>query len=116
MMLGEVGCSTGPSSSTPEADDVICQHRLGEALQRELLERLSLDQRLDRAISTLGNEDLAALGLVAQPGGQVGDRSDRGIVEAALETDPPQGGIAHGNADGEIEPVATPLPLRPQLT
>ena len=58
----------------------------------------------------LGDQDLPRRGLRAQPGGQVGDGADGGVVEPALEADPAERGVALRDADAEAEVVAPPCP------
>ena len=51
----------------------------------------------------------------AQARGQVGDRADRGVVEPALEADPPQRRVAHRDPDPEAQLVPLPAPAPRQL-
>ena len=86
-----------------------------EALEGELAHRLHLGQVLHRDQQALGDQDLAGLGLPAEAGGEVGDGADGPVVPAALEADGPDGGVALGDADAEVEVVAPLAPLAEQL-
>ena len=70
--------------------------------------------RLGGVEDPLGGQHLPRSGRVAQPGGEVGDAADRGVVEATLEPDPAQGGEALGDPDrrGQVVAAARP-PCRP---
>src|SRR5262249_58913455 len=53
---------------------------------------------------------VARWGGVGGPGGQVGHRAVRGVVVSPFEPHLAQGGVAHGDADGEAEVVPEGLP------
>src|SRR5205814_1306703 len=46
---------------------------------------------------------------------EIRDRSDRGVVGAALEADLATGCVTEGDAHAEVEVVSTPRPLRHKL-
>ena len=58
----------------------------------------------------VGDQYLPGPGIGAQPGGEIRDTADRGVVEAALEADPAEGRKALGDTDsqGEVMAVAEP--------
>src|SRR5262249_35222753 len=96
--------------SAAPADDLVGRHRPMESLERQIADVIGLDLRLDESEDALADEDLAALGLVAQPRRQVGDAADRRIVEALVEADLTERGIADRNAHAEAERMAAPAP------
>ncbi len=59
---------------------------LEKALERKLANLPELDQLFEDARHARGHEDLVALGLGAEPGGEVGNGADRTVVPAALKT------------------------------
>ena len=69
-----------------------------------------LRQFVDRRCHALGHQNLAVLGLVAEPGRNVGYSADCGIVEAALETDLTERGIALSDPDAKADLVPTSRP------
>src|SRR6266704_3621055 len=89
----------------PPAQDLHREHRMIEALQVQLFERVAFDPALDHAEHAPANHDLVGLGFVAQPRGEVGDAADRGVFEPLLETDLAQRRIAERDADAEAEAV-----------
>ena len=52
-----------------------------------------------------------ALGLAAEPGGEIDDGADGGVVEAVLEADAAERGVALRDADAEAELVAALAPI-----
>ena len=58
----------------------------------------------------VGDQHLPGAGVGTQPGGQIGDAADGGVVEPALEADPAEGRKALGDTDsqGEVMAVAEP--------
>src|SRR5918996_1704927 len=102
-------CFTRRGFSAPcQAKDPPGRYRTHEALEGQLAQRLRLDQVLDRHQRALADQDLAVAGLVAQARGEVRYRADRGVLEPSLEADPPEGGVAMGDADAEAQ-IVTPL-------
>ena len=81
-----------------------------EPLQRQLADQLDPHEVLHRGVDPLAHQDLAVLGLVAQARGQVDHAADRPVVEAALEPDIPQRGVARGDPDLDAELVAAAAP------
>ena len=61
------------------------------------------------------DQNLAGIGLPAQPGGQVGDAADRRVVETAFVADAAQRGESLGDPDPEAEFVPDPAPPFGQL-
>src|SRR6266508_4569007 len=102
-------------SPGPEPDHVERRHRLGEAFEREIAGRLSLDDVVDHPEDPLGHEDLARLRLAAQPSRQVGDRPERRVVPATFEPDRADGRVALGDAHSAVQVVAPLPPPRAQL-
>jgi hypothetical protein len=58
-----------------------------QALKGKLADRLELGHALDRGVHLAVDQDLAALGLVAQTRGKVRDRASHRILKAPLEAD-----------------------------
>ena len=54
-------------------------------------------------------QDLPRLGAGAEPGGEVGDTADRGVVETALEADPAERRVTLRDPDAEAEVVTEPI-------
>jgi hypothetical protein len=84
---------------------------VGHAFELALAQILDLGQRLDRGGEPAAHQDLAVGGLAAQPRGEVDDGADRGVVEAILEADAAQRGVALRHADAEAQAIAAPSPL-----
>ena len=58
--------------------------------------------RLGGMKDALGSQHLPGSSGTAQSSGQVGHTSDRGVVEASFETDPPQGGETLSDPDAQV--------------
>src|SRR4051812_26086059 len=88
---------TGTARSALQGGDGRHRHRGPDALQPDGPEGLDHRDARERLAELPGEQDLAVPRRRAQPRPQVGDRADRGVVVAALEADPPQGGPAPGD-------------------
>ena len=97
MLPGAVRRAVIRSAVNP--DDAGGRHRAVEALERQLADVLDLDVALELRDHPARDQDLAGLGLAAEPRGEVGDRADGAVVEPSLEADGADGGIALGDAD-----------------
>jgi hypothetical protein len=86
------------------------QHRPNEPLQCEFADGLGVDQVFHRGERPLADQDFAVGGLVAQARGEIRHRTDRGVVEPPLETDPAERGITLRDTDSEAKPVAMLVP------
>jgi hypothetical protein len=93
------------------SDHIISRQRPPDRLQLELTDRLDLHGILDLHQHSRTDEDLPWLGLVAKPRGDVGDRANGGIVEAAFKADGAERGEAVRDADAEANLVPEPTPL-----
>ena len=94
------------SSSGPRrARDGERPDRAAEPLQVELADRLA-DATARRPRTPAARRGSARGRLRAEPGGEVRDAADRGVVGSALEPDPAERGVALGDADPEAEVVA----------
>src|SRR5499425_1050027 len=82
------------SRTTSKSRDAEDGHRPEQPLEGQGAEGLGLHQLLDLRGHPLMDEDLAALGLAAEAGGEVGHGADGAIVPAPLESDGANGGIA----------------------
>src|SRR5499426_3504752 len=102
------------SRAALEPRDTEDGHRPEQSLEGKESEGLGLHQLLDLRGHSLMNEDLAALGLAAETGGQVGHGTDGAVVPASLETDGSDGGIALRDPHAEGQVVAALLPSRYQ--
>src|SRR5687767_4878151 len=98
-----------------EPHDPVGRHGADESLERQLAEGLRLDVRFDGHVHTLSDENLARLGLAAQPGREVGHCAYRAVVEASLEADPAQRGIAQCDPHGEAQVISPLAPGPSQL-
>src|SRR5713226_1823633 len=85
------------------ADDVISLHRTLESLEGKLADGFDLGNLLGRPEHPLGDEDLAGLGLAAEPRGEIGDRADGAVIPPSFEADGADGGVALGDPDAEIQ-------------
>src|SRR5260370_26418811 len=90
-----------------EPADVQHGNWAAEASQCNVAEVLQLRQFVDCRCHPLSHQDLAVFGLGAQPRRYIGYSADRGVVEAALEADRPQCGIASSDPDAEPD-LASP--------
>ena len=85
-----------------------------EPLQLEIPDRLAGDEVLGPESTRCVTRICPAGRFRAQPRGEVRHAADRGVVEAPLEADPAQRGVALRDADAEAEIVAPAAPaLRP---
>src|SRR5262245_21735068 len=78
--------------------------------ERHLADRIGLDFRLGLGKNARRNEDLAVLGLAAQARRYIRHGANSAIVEAALEPDRADRGVAAGDSDPEAEVMAALLP------
>src|SRR2546430_12062263 len=92
-----------------------CRHGLVEALQLDVAERGRLDRILDRGVHAAAHEDLTGLRLVREALRLDDHHAHRAVVEPALEPDPAERGVAHGDPDPEAEVVAPLLPAGLEL-
>src|SRR5436190_23036173 len=69
-------------------------HRPVKSLERKLARRLRARRRLDGQVDLRVDQDLAVLGVCAQPRRKVDHRADSSVVEPALETDSPERCVA----------------------
>ena len=76
------------------------------AAQGPFAEILHLGDALDRRCQAPAGQDLAVARIGAKPRGEIDDGADRGVVEAILEADAAERGIALGHADAEPQRVA----------
>src|SRR5437763_12090297 len=97
-----------------KAEDVEHDDRAREAAQRQRADVLGLHQRFDLGVHRLAHEDLAVARLLAEPRAEVRHGADRRVVEASLEADAADGGVAHRDAGPEAEGVPAPAPLGQQ--
>src|SRR5882757_3067576 len=88
-----------------KALDIDDGHRPPDALQRDLADAFAVDKGHHGGVHLAVDEDLAVARFAAKPRGEIDHRSDRRIVEAALEADAAQGGVAMGDADAEADLV-----------
>ena len=105
----------GPRESAV-AGDVIDGDGLAEALEGEVAHFFEADIALDRAGDPLRDQDLAVGRLVAEAGGEIAYRADRGVVDPLGKTDLAQGRVPLGDADAEpdLAPAPTPIDLQPR--
>src|SRR5216684_6851281 len=94
----------------PQLTHVECEDGPVQALKGKLADRLELGHALDRGVHLAVDQDLAALGLVAQARGKVRDRASHRILKAPLEADAAERRIAVGDADAEAKLVAVLAP------
>ena len=87
------------------------RQRPPDTLERELPNRLDCHGILNSHQHAGTNEDLPWFGFIAKPRGDIGDRADRGIVEASLKADGAERGKSVGDADAEANLVSQPTPL-----
>src|SRR3954468_1383233 len=95
-----------------QSDHVESRHGPAEALERELAYGDGFDRVVDLGVEPLRDQHLPARGFVRQPRGKVRHAADRGVVGAALETNPPARRVAESDTRPEVELIAT---LAPQL-
>src|SRR5262245_29798592 len=103
------------SARGAQADHAEGRHGLEQALEAQRAHLLSLDQVLEGRGHAGGDEDFPALGLAAEPGGEVGDGADRPVVPASLEADGTDGRVAFGDPDAQREVVPSLAPAGAEL-
>src|SRR5690606_18007586 len=103
--LPDCGAGALPQPHHVEGDD-----RFRESLEREFANRLHLDEIVDLGIDALGDQNLPAPRLVAQPGCEIQDRADGAVVKSPGETDLPQCRVAEGDSHAEAKLVAALAP------
>ena len=79
---------------------------LAQALQRHLADLFELCVLFDRDCDTATDQYLPVLGLAAEASGEIGDRTNRGVVHALGKADLAQGRIALRDANAEPQIVA----------
>ena len=82
------------------------------AAQGPFAEILDFRDALDRRCEPAAGQDLPVAGIGAKPRGEIDDRADRRVVEAVLEADAPERGVALGHADAEAQRVTALGPGR----
>ena len=92
------------------SDNIVCSQRPPYPLERELTHRLDFHGMLDLREYPRTDQDLAWLGFVTQPRGNVGYRANSGIVEPALEADSAKRGKAVCCVDTEANVMPEPTP------
>src|SRR5262244_2515653 len=102
-------------SGTGETDQIEDLHGSAEPLEGDVADVLDLDERLHGGGDPLREEDLARLRFRAQARGEVGHGADGAVVEPSFEADGPEGGVAVGDPDAEVELEARLLPGHRQL-
>src|SRR5215472_14058409 len=100
---------------TGETDQIEDLHGSAQALERDVADGLDLDERLHGGGDPLREEDLARLRFCAQARGEVGHRANGAVVEPSFEADGPEGRVAVGDPDAEVELEARLLPGQRQL-
>src|SRR5205814_7769867 len=108
--------SSASDRSRAKAGDVVDGDGLGKPFQHDVADLLEAGHRLDRAGHALADQDLAVLGLVAEPGGNIADCADRGVVDPLGKADLAQRCKALGDADAEADLAAAPAPIGLQPT
>src|SRR5882762_386268 len=103
------------SAGLPYPDDVEGGNGPEQPFERERANLLEVGHVLDAGGDPLGDQDLAAFGLAAEPRGQVRDRPDGAVVPAALEADGADRGVPLGDAQSEGEIVASLPPADGQV-
>src|SRR5215472_10147426 len=106
----ETETTSSRAGAVPEPGDAEDGHRPEQPPESEGPQGLGLHQLLDLRGHPLMNEDLAALGLAAETGGEVGHGTDGAVVPPSLETDGADGGIALRDPHAEGQVVAALLP------
>src|SRR5262249_20094872 len=91
--------------------DVVRHYRAANALERKLADRLDRYGLLDGLPNARANENLSWLGFFAKPGGDIGYRSDRGIVVATLKSNRAQRRKTMCYADPEAKVMAKIAPF-----
>src|SRR5690242_4172877 len=94
-----------------QSAQTIGDDRATETLQRQRLLRVDVDKRFDAGKHALRDQDLAAGGFAAKPGGEVGHRTDGAVVPAALESDSADRRISLRYTDAEAQLVAALGPV-----
>src|SRR6266498_235298 len=98
-----------------QADHAVGRDGFEQALERQRADFLALDEVLECCRDARGDEYLPALGLAAEPRGQVGDRPDSAVVPTPFEADRADRRVALRDPDAQGE-VVTPLaPSRAQV-
>ena len=93
------------------AKHVVSRQWPSDALQLELADWLDFDGILYGHQHTRADENLSRLCLIAEPLGDVRDRSDSGVVEAPLKANCAERGKSVRYADPEANVVAEATPF-----
>ena len=91
-------------------------HPAAESLGLHVADHLRYGHVLGGCEHAVGDQNLPGSGIGTQPGGEIGDTADGGVVEAALEADPAEGREALGNPDSDREVMTVPAPARGELS
>src|SRR5439155_1328459 len=89
---------------------VVGRDRALESLERQLADRLGVDQVAGGGVDALTDENLPGGRLRAQAEGEIGDGPDGAVVQAALEADGADGRVALGDAEAGMQLVAALAP------
>ena len=115
IFSGHARCPSCSGGFGLQACDAERHHRAGEAVEVDLLGRLSVHHPFDQLVHGPADQDLAGLGFGAEAGGEIGHPADDAIADAGLVADGADGGVAMRDADAERDVVAALAPGRHQL-
>src|SRR5271169_1213517 len=92
-------------------ENIVRRQRTPNPLECELTHRLNRYRILDRHENARTDQDLTGLSFVAKTRGDVGDRANRGVVEAPFKSDSAERRISMRYTDAKANIVAQLTPL-----
>ena len=101
LFFPETNKPSGGRRGGAGGNHIVDRDGLAQPLQRQIADLLQLGAVFHRDRDATTDEDLPVLRLTAQPGGKIGDRSNRCVVHALGKADLTQGRVALRNADAE---------------
>src|SRR5215475_6617800 len=93
---------------------VVGNDRLGETLQRERANLFSRYASVERHVDALTEQNLAVLGLAAEPCRHIAHGANRGIAGALRKSDLAQGRVTLGDASAKSQLATSLVPGRSQ--
>src|SRR6516162_3365794 len=91
--------------------DIVGGHRAANALEVELTHEFDGDGFIDRQHDTGANQDLSRLGFITEPGSDIRNRANRGVVEPSFKPNSAKGGKSMRYADPKAKIVTQQTPF-----
>src|SRR6516162_823665 len=91
--------------------DIVGGHRAANALEVELTHEFDGDGFIDRQHDTGANQDLSRLGFITEPGSDIRNRANRGVVESSFKPNSAKGSESMRYADPKAKIVTEQTPF-----